>query len=245
MARAHSLFPPTGSYYPQSQPSNGREYPGTARQEPVYTGGFAPQEPYQGDYAPMQGGYLYEEYADQRQLNTVNAEGKRPKKSKIFGRKADRAAADAPDATPVQESAWPPVAPEEEEAPLGAYPLAAPLRQMMLLPCLPSPRPSPWPRRPITHRLHAMQQATTEAIPQEPYLAPVAQVEPPQPPVGQATQPTVQQQETRLQGRFQQDAPATSATMRVPVLQQEKRPQRFGILSLSCPLDGRDGGRAR
>ena len=136
---------PTGGYYPQGQPSNGREYPGTARQEPVYTGGFAPQEPYQGDYAPMQGGYLYEEYADQRQLNTVNAEGKRPKKSKIFGRKADRAAADAPDATPVQESAWPPVAPEEEEAPWEP----TPLRQMMLLPCLPSPRPSPWPRRPL------------------------------------------------------------------------------------------------
>ena len=63
----------------------------------------------------------------------------------------------------------------------------------------------------------------------------MAQVEPPQPPVGQATQPTVQQQETRLQGRFQQDAPATSATMRVPVLQQEKRPQEVWDPELKLP----------
>ena len=225
---------PTGGYYPQGQPSNGRAYPGTARQEPVYTGGFAPQEPYQGDYAPMQGGYLYEEYADQRQLNTVNAEGKRPKKSKIFGRKADRAAADAPDATPVQESAWPPVAPEEEEAPWEPTPWQPPAaNDAASVPFQPAPEPVA--EAPITHRLHAMQQATTEAIPQEPYLAPVAQVEPPQPPVGQATQPTVQQQETRLQGRFQQDAPATSATMRVPVLQQEKRPQEVWDPELKLP----------
>ena len=61
-AQPHS---PTGGYYPQNPPTGGREYP--ARQEPVYTGGFAPQEPYRGDYAPVQGGYLYEEYADQRQ----------------------------------------------------------------------------------------------------------------------------------------------------------------------------------
>lgn len=149
----------------------------------------------------MQGGYLYEEYADQRQLNTVNAEGKRPKKSKIFGRKADRAAADAPDTTPVQESAWPPVAPEEEEAPWEPTPWQPPAADDAA--SVPSqPAPEPVAEAPITHRLHAMQQATTEAIPQEPYLAPVAQVEPPQPPVGQATQPTVQQQETRLQGRF-------------------------------------------
>lgn len=214
--------PPQGQgYYP---PQQGSGYADTSRQTPVHTGGFAPQEPYQNEYAPMEGGYLYEEYADQRQLNQENTEGRRPKKSKIFGRKGERAKASPPAEDLTQNPSWPPVAPEEEIPdlqPVYSKPAAAADNASM-------------DETPITHRLHAMQQHTPiDVAPEADYQPPVAQVE--QPPVGQAAQPTVKQQEARIQGRYQSDMPATSATQRVPVLQQEARPQEIWDPELKLP----------
>ncbi len=221
--------PPAVGYYPQRQASPGQAPSGTARQQAVHTGGFAPQEPYQGEYAPMEGGYLYEEFADQRQLNTAAREGQRPKKSKIFGRKADRTPAAQPVQEPEQEPAWPPIASPVEDAPWQTAPW-----QPQNMPQASQSAAGTMSETPITHRLHALQQASAEPPMDAPYQPPVAQMEP-QPPVGQAAQPTVRQQETRLQGRFQQDAPATSATTRVPVLQQEERPQEIWDPELKLP----------
>ncbi len=218
--------PPATGYYPP-QRGGAPEQGNGQRQEAVYTGGFVPQEAYQAEYAPMKGGYLYEEFADQRQLTQERTEERRPKRSKIFGRKNERAAAPEP---PMEEPAWPPIAPQEEIA----WEPAAGYAQQTGAPQSAAYTPQ---ETPITHRLHAMQQqAPIETPAAPPYEAPAARVEAEAtPPVGQAAQPTVRQQENRLQGRYQPDAPATSATARTPVLQQEDRPQDIWAPELKLP----------
>ena len=279
-------YPPQGQqqsgyaqdYVPSQYGRNAQGYEKPpAENDAPQTKGFMPSTPYQDEYTPVESSGIYEEYADQQQLmQQRSASNQRPKKSKIFGRKNEKAknkAANAP-AEPTEEPLWPPVAqedsavwnmPAEPYAAPAAAPYEPPMAQVQYPPqtaaqapayvpaqeTYPQPAPQempPWEaptpavreapqpkphveeETPITRRLRAMQQSEPVEVVSASAPQPVRELQQPQPSwteetpeVGQAVQPSVRQQEQRLQARYQADgAAATSATMRVPVLQPNR-----------------------
>lgn len=271
---------PVQPYYPQgyaspyAPPQSRYQRPNPVSQppEPVPQG-FMPPEALDEQYAPMEGGSIYEEYADPRQVTQARQTGQRPKRSKIFGRKAEKVKAEA-EPLP-EEPAWPPMAPAEEQwqpqapawqpsaqpqeptywqepqepspapdwqeppqeeyppesanmyfAPESAFPQETADLQEAPLP--PWETPVPTGEAPITKRLHALQHSAPVETPAPRRQQPKPSWTDDAPPVGQAVQPSVRQQEQRLQGRYEDTAmPATSATLRVPVLQPDQ-PQPKG-----------------
>lgn len=261
-------------YYPPQHYAQIFQRP-AQEQEAPQTQGFASAVPYEEQYAPVDNSGIYEEYADQSQLMQQPRSGQRPKKSKIFGGKKEKAKGKATvEEQPAEEPSWPPIAPEADNvawtntasytAPQQPYerptaqvqyptreaaPYAAPVQAQAAyaepaqetvpyaaqelppweeVPAEAQEAPQPEEEEtPITRRLRAMQQSQTEAVPLTTAAKPARELQQPKPswteetpPVGQASQMTVQQQEQRLQGRYAaENMPATSATMRVPVLQ--------------------------
>ena len=200
------------------------------------TKGFVPSTPYQDEYTPVESSGIYEEYADQQQLmQQRSASSQRPKKSKIFGRKNEKAKNKAANASaePTEEPSWPPVAQEDSAVwNMPAEPYAAP-----------AAAPYEPPMAQVQYPPQTAAQAPAYVPAQETYPQPAPQEMPPweapTPAVQEAPQPKPHVEEE------------TPITRRLRAMQQSEPVE---VVSASAPQPVRelqqpqalvDGGNAR